>query len=235
MMKRSIIGLAIAAALLSGCEEPVTSQEQQEYVEKEAASKVRAELALDEKELKMALQQLQQADPTVIDLYYSANDAGEKQLHIVRKEDPAATSSPPPAAAPVAVTNTTATPAEQNQHQASASSSVTDMVWPVVGGMAAGALVANMISKGGVNNYASSHPPASSSHYEEEDRRKHRNVGGASYSSALMSRSRANITSAPNFRSNLRQSVSSSRAISARSGAIFSGSSARAGGYSAGS
>lgn len=229
MMKKSIIGLAIAAALLSGCDDSPTPDEQQAYVEQEAGSKVRAQLAEDEKELKSALAELQKADPSVLDLYYTISSTGEKQLHIVRKEDSA---SSPTTAPTVAASGSTPV----SQPQAQSQSNVSDMIFPLVGGLAAGALITSMInSGGGVRGYAAQHPPASSSMYQEEERRKQRNVGTAGYSTALMSRSRASVSSSPNFSSNMRQSVSSSRAISSRSGAIFSGSSARAGGYSAGS
>jgi hypothetical protein len=52
----------------------------------------------------------------------------------------------------------------------------TSMVWPLLGGMAAGALVTKMISNGGVSNYASHYPPAHyQSYYSREDERAERN------------------------------------------------------------
>lgn len=103
---------------------------------------------------------------------------------------------------------------------------VSSSVWPLLGGMAAGALIANMVSAGGPNQYAHQHPPASSSHYSREDERRRRNVVTSGYAGAILNQQRTRVTS-PSYKP--------SPQISTRSSGVFnSSSSARAGGYSAG-
>jgi hypothetical protein len=117
-------------------------------------------------------------------------------------------------------------------HQsAEGTSGFSEMVWPMVGGMAVGAIAANMMSSGGgLKGYAASHPPRSYASYDEEERKRRRNVGSSGYTGMLMSSSRGNIYRSPNFQSSMRESV-----ITTRSTGGFRGvTSARGGGYSFG-
>ena len=154
-MKRSILFAAISSALLTGCDNSHDPQ-----VPKSAAADFSTELrqtnadvvpgagAQDQDaELKESLAQLQATDPTVKDMYYGAGDNGERVVHVVREE--------------------------QNSEGVS---SVTSSVWPLLGGMAVGALVANMVSSGGVSKFASTNPPyRANSYFSRDDERGNRN------------------------------------------------------------
>lgn len=154
-MKRSILFAAISSALLTGCD---NSNEPQPP--KAAAADFSTELrqtnaevvpgagAQDQDvELKESLAELQATDPTVKDMYYGAGENGERVVHVVREE--------------------------QNSEGVS---SVTSSVWPLLGGMAVGALVANMVSSGGVSKFASTNPPyRANSYFSRDDERGNRN------------------------------------------------------------
>lgn len=212
-MKKSLLALAVAGAsiFLAGCEPSEPTQEEiNSYVDGEAQKQVRAKISAEESELKEALRQMQAVDPTIKDIYYGVDDKGNRVLHVVHE-------------------NQTAGAAGGGQ-QAVASSGVSDMVWPLVGGMAAGALAASMINSGSLSNFASHNPPASSRMYAEEERRRERNVASSGYVGSMMNSARSSVRSSPNFNSSMRSTV-----IGSRSSGVFSGSSARAGGYSSGS
>lgn len=153
-MKRSILFAAISSALLTGCDNSHDPQ-----LPKSSAADFSTELrqtnaevvpgagAQDQTELKESLAQLQATDPTVKDMYYGAGENGERVVHVVREE--------------------------QNSEGAS---SVTSSVWPLLGGMAVGALVANMVSSGGVSKFASTNPPyRANSYFSRDDERSNRN------------------------------------------------------------
>jgi hypothetical protein len=200
-MKLSYLAVAVAAAIsLAGCDDSPSPEEEQAYVDQQAQAAVRTQLATDEKDLKTAVSQMKQADPTVTDAYYGVDSNGQKELHVVHQT-------------------------------ADSSSGFSEMVWPVVGGMAVGAIAANMLSSGGgLSGYAASHPPRSYASYDDEERKRRRNVGSSGYTSMLMNTSRGNIYRSPNFQSSMRESV-----ISTRSAGSFRGvTSARGGSYSFG-
>lgn len=152
-MKRSILFAAISSALLTGCD---NSHEPQSH--KTSAADFSTELRQtntdvvpgaqgQDTELKDSLAQLQATDPSVKDMYYGTGENGERVVHVVREE--------------------------QNSEGAS---SVTSSVWPLLGGMAVGALVANMVSSGGVSKFSSTNPPyRANSFYSRDDERSNRN------------------------------------------------------------
>jgi hypothetical protein len=153
-MKRSILFAAISSALLTGCDNSHDPQPP-----KSSAADFSTELrqtnaevvpgagAQDQTELKESLAQLQATDPTVKDMYYGVGENGERVVNVVREE--------------------------QNSEGAS---SVTSSVWPLLGGMAVGALVANMVSSGGVSKFASTNPPyRANSYFSRDDERGSRN------------------------------------------------------------
>jgi hypothetical protein len=86
-MKNSHIAVAIAlSSLLVGCDEgPPSPEEEKAYVEEQAAAQVRQTLASDQQDLKDTIAELQKKDPSVKDAYYSINEKGEKELHVVRE------------------------------------------------------------------------------------------------------------------------------------------------------
>ena len=206
MLTKSALALSVIAASLSltGCDnssdEPSTD-DVHDYVEQQAKSQTMESISKDEIELKKSLEELHKTDPSVKDLYYSANEKGEKQLHVV-----------------------------QDSPNKESASSVSETVWPILGGVAAGALVSHMISSGGASNCARSTPPAGQYYYSQEDQRKKKNEYTSGYVNTVMSSNRSNLYSNPRLSNNVR-SVVSSRST----GAFSSSSSARSGGYGMGS
>jgi hypothetical protein len=222
-MNRSLLAAAIAAAsiFIAGCEEQEpTPEEKAAYINSEAEKQVRAQVSADETELKTALVQMQSVDPSIKDIYYGLDDKGNRVLHVVHQNDK-----------PSASTSTAAPSSSTPGQTVAATSDVSDMVWPMVGGMAAGALAVSMMKSGSFSSFASNNPPASSRVYREEERRKERNVATSGYVNTMMGGARSSVTRNPNFGSSMRSSVIGSRS----SGIFSSSSSARAGGYSAGS
>lgn len=149
-MNRSILFAAISSALLTGCDNPHDPQPPKstavdfstELLQKNAEI-VPGPGAQDQTELKESLAQLQATDPTVKDMYYGVGENGERVVNVVREE--------------------------QNSEGAS---SITSSVWPLLGGMAVGALVANMVSSGGVSKFASTNPPyRANSYFSRDDER----------------------------------------------------------------
>ncbi|MNY32223.1 hypothetical protein D3C86_1664250 [compost metagenome] len=152
---------------------------------------MRQTLASDEEDRKKTLAELQSKDPSVKDVYYSYNEKGEKQIHVVKE---------------------------------TASGQNSDSVWPLVGGMATGFLLAQaMNNMGGMNNYSQRYKPSSSSSYAEEERRRRMNSVSSANTTMMMNRARTSVRSSPSFRSSM-----SSKVISSRSTGVMSGSSARA-------
>lgn len=165
MSVRSIAAVAVLAvgvAALSGCEEEVSGKDMEAYVEDKAKTDTMAQVAKEDTELKEQVAKLKATDPSVKDAYYSVDENGEKQLHVIteNKEDP---------------------------------SKVSDNVWPLVAGLAGGALIGSMMANGGVNNYARTAPPRSSGYYSREDEKKRRNTYTTSYVGSIMNTNRSNV------------------------------------------
>ncbi|WP_061289939.1 hypothetical protein [Azotobacter vinelandii] len=102
-------------------------------------------------------------------------------------------------------------------------------VWPLVGGMAAGALIGHMISAGGVGNYARHNPPAQvNSFYSREDERRRRNTVTAGYAGYVGQSQKKPSAGSPS-------SARPTTTLSTRSTGVFSSpSSARATSHSGG-
>lgn len=196
-MKISPLALAVAMSIsLAGCDDSPSPEEEQAYVDQQAQAAVRTQLATDEKDLKTALAQMKQADPTITDAYYGMDGHGQKEVHVVHQN-------------------------------AQGSSGFSEMVWPVVGGMAVGALAANIMHSGSLSHYAASSPPRSYADYDDEERKRRRNVGTSGYASSLMSSSRNTVYNAPAFNTNMQKAV-----ITTRDTGSFRGvASARGGSY----
>ncbi|MCO6704761.1 hypothetical protein [Streptomyces sp. CHB9.2] len=189
--KLTLLALAASAAL-TGCEPAQPSaDEERAYVEDEAQKQVRQTLASDEEDRKKTLAELQSKDPSVKDVYFSYNEKGEKQVHIVKE-----------------------TADGQNS----------DTVWPLLGGMAAGYMLASaMNSMGGMNAYSQRYQPVGRSTYAEDERRRRMNSVSSANTTMMMNSARNSVRSSPNF-----QSKMSSTVMSSRSTGVMSGSSARA-------
>lgn len=193
MDKTKLSLLAIAAtAALAGCEPAQPSaDEERAYVEDEAQKQVRQTLASDEDDRKKTLAELQSKDPSVKDVYFTYNEKGEKQVHIVKE-----------------------TADGQNS----------DTIWPLLGGMAAGYMLASaMNSMGGMNNYSQRYQPIGRSTYAEDERRRRMNSASSANTTMMMNSARSSVRSSPNF-----QSKMSSTVMSSRTSGVLSGSSARA-------
>jgi hypothetical protein len=193
-MDKTKLALAMVAStvLLAGCEpDQPSAAEADAYVDDEAQKQVRQTLASDEEDRKKTLAELQSKDPSVKDVYYTYNEKGEKEIHVVKE---------------------------------TASGQNSDSVWPLVGGMATGFLLAQaMNSMGGMNNYSQRYRPSSSSSYAEEERRRRVNSASSANTTMMMNQARTSVRSSPSFRSSMTSSV-----ISSRSTGVMSGSSARA-------
>lgn len=201
MKMKNTLGLAVALSLstvfLAGCE-PQEDPEATAADEADIDSAARTKIASEEAELKEELTKAQEKDPSIKDMYYSADDDGQKVLHIVRE-----------------------LPAQQGQPPQSHDSAV-----PMMQGMVLGMLMSNMMN-GSYGNYARQYGGSgnySSRSYNTSDARRQRNMASGSYSSAVRS------STAKSYVSSRPTSAFSTRS----SGALSGGSSARAGGYSAG-
>ena len=196
MKLKNTLGLAMAAIIaagLAGCEaEP--NPEDTAADEADIDSQARQKLNEEEAELKEELKKAQEKDPTIKDMYYSVDDAGNKQLNIVREtKDPKT--------------------GESTAHSD---------VMPLVTGMALGMLMGNMMNSGG--GYNPGYRPSHTNTYSTSDERRRKNMATSSYVSSVRSTTaRSYVSSRPSSAYSMRSS-----------GALSGGSSARAGGYSAG-
>lgn len=211
-MKTKLATTIAASIILLGCDQgpqyintgsgSLTDEDLNSYVDQEAKGQLTSTLAKEEVELKEVLATLQKEDPTVVDAYYG-DENGTKTLHVVREDD-----------------------------QAVAGGGVSDTVWPLVGGMATGMLLANaMNSVGGMSNYSKSYKPYNSYSYSNDERRKRRNIVTSGYVSSLSGNIRNSIRSNPNFKTNAAKSFAGSRISSKSSGVFKSSSSARSSSY----
>ncbi|MNU72262.1 hypothetical protein D3C71_617170 [compost metagenome] len=192
-MDKTKIALAlVAAAALTGCEPAQPSaDEERAYVDDEAAKQVRQTLASDEEDRKKTLAELQAKDPSIKDVYFSYNEKGEKQIHIVKE---------------------------------TASGQNSDSIWPLVGGMATGYLLAQaMNGMGGMNNYSQRYKPSGYSSYAEDERRRRMNSVSSANTTMMMNQARTSVRSSPNYTSSMSKTV-----MSSRSSGVMAGSSARA-------
>lgn len=206
-MKKAIVAMAATTAFLAltGCDQEPTDAEVQAAIDEEAKAQTMSDVAAEDVELKQKLIELQKIDPSVKDAYYSYDANGVKQLHVV-KEDP-------------------------TKKDESGASGMSESVWPLVAGLAGGALLANMISSGGSNNYANRYPPASyQSGFTREEEKKRRNTYTSSYVGTAMANNRSSIASSPSRMSSVRTNLSTRTY-----GALAGGSSARASSHSSSS
>lgn len=196
--------IATSMLSLTGCEQEVSGKDMDAYVEDTAKSETMAQVAKEDIDLKDNLTKLQEKDPSVKDAYYSVDDKGQKQLHVVRED-------------------------------AEKPDSVQNSVWPIVGAMAGGAILGNMLASGGANNYVRQNPPAASGYYAREDEKKNRNTYSGGYVGSVMNTNRNNIYSAtPPGSSALRAATLSTRSTGIWGGSS-GGSSARAASHSSSS
>lgn len=211
MSKKAIVLAAMAAVTLTGCDanDAPSQEEEQAYVDEQAGSATRQQLADDEKDLAETLKELQSKDPSIKEVYYSYNEKGEKVLHVVREEA-----------------------------NGKSSESVWPMLAGVGAGALGGYLLAKAMNQsGGMQQYSQTHRPYSTQQFnDDEERRKNRNYAGSSYNSALLNQNRSAVRAAPNFRQNANARVSQWRAsptsappaarsaIQSRASGIMSGS-----------
>ncbi|MNE07811.1 hypothetical protein D3C80_1004450 [compost metagenome] len=216
-MSKKVVVLASALALLAGCDggDAAYPDEEQAYVDEQAGAQTRQQLAEDEKDRQAALKELQAQDPSVKDVYFTMDENGKKQMHVVREEA-----------------------------NGQSSDSVWPMVASAGAGALGGYLLAKaMTSSGGVSQYQQQHQPLQTTQCDNRDeRRKCKNGSSAGYMAAMMNQNRAAVRAQPNYRQNMNNRVSQWRAApssapatvqsatQSRAKAVFanSGSSARA-------
>lgn len=189
--------LSLAVAMAMGLFLTGCNEAAQTFTPEQVNSATRTQLNKDDAELKQALADAQAKDPTIKDMYYSINDKGEKELNIVREvKDPK-----------------------------TGESSAMSSVWPLLGGMAAGMLISNMMQGGAMRGgYAPSHSYTRS--YADERRRKNSAMSG--YSGYVRN------NTVRSFSSKSYGSGYSSSSSTRSAGAFSGSSSARSSGYSAG-
>jgi hypothetical protein len=163
-MKRTVLVLttaSMASVLLSACDnstpppKPVAEISTSMESTPAVQSQEATQLRAENDDLRNELAKLQAVDPNVKDAYYGVDENGERVLHVVSEETNGASAS-----------------------------SISSTIWPLLGGMAAGAVIAKMASSGGVSNYASHYPPArAQSFYSRDDERAERNRAYDSYRS----------------------------------------------------
>jgi len=159
-MKRSLLFLATTSALLTACDNsshhaPKPPAEISTTMESFGEEKSRplqvveqapVASADEQAQLRQELARLQAADPSVKDVYYGVGEDGERVLNVVRE-----------------------------QTNSDGSTSISSTVWPLLGGLAAGALITKMIGSGGVSNFASHTPPARTQSGYSRDYDRNRN------------------------------------------------------------
>ena len=171
---------AAALAVIAGCDDKPYADEEQAYVDEQAGAATRKQMGDEETDRMQALKELQAQDPTVKDVYYSVDENGNKQMHVVRE-----------------------TADGKN------SDSVWPMVASAGAGALGGYLLAKAITgAGGVNNYSQQHRPLTTQQYDEDERKKRRGSAGAGYNAWMMNQNRSAVRSAPNFQSNMNSRVS---------------------------
>lgn len=169
----------------------------------EVDSATRTKLNQDDAELKQALKDAQAKDPTVKDMYYSINDKGEKELNIVREvKDPK-----------------------------TGESSAMSQVWPLLGGMAAGMLISQMMQGGGMRG---GYAPSGSYNRSYDDERRRKNTAMSGYAGYTRNNAVRSFTNRSTTSKSKSFFSSSSSSASRSSGAFSSSSSARSSGYSSG-
>lgn len=196
MKLKNTLGLAMAAIIatgLVGCEaepNPADTAADEADIDSQARQKLNAE----ETELKEELKKAQAKDPTIKDMYYSVDDAGNKQLNIVREtKDPKT--------------------GESTAHSD---------VMPLITGMALGMMMGNMMNAGG--GYNSGYGPRHSSSYSMSDERRRKNMATSSYvSSVRSSTARSYVSSRPSSAYSSRSSGALSSSSSARSSGYSGG------------
>jgi len=174
-----VAGVA-ALAVLAGCDDKPYADEEQAYVDEQAGAITRKQMGDDEQDRMAALKELQAQDPTVKDVYFSVDENGQKQMHVVREEA-----------------------------NGKNSDSVWPMVASAGAGALGGYLLAKAITgSGGVQQYGQQHRPLSTQQYDEDERKRRRGAAGAGYNSWMMNQNRSAVRSSPNFRSNMNTRVS---------------------------
>lgn len=208
-MKASKLALAVAlatsAVMMAGCEAEADPDIAASQTEKAAVDQAaRQQIAQDERELKEELAKAQAKDPAVKDMYYKYDEAGQKEVVIVRE----------------VVDKTTG------------QSSMMESAFPMMAGMMLGQMMASsmmmsamaMAQMGNYNSGYGRHQSYSSQQY-----RQRKNMATSNYASATRGNAQKSYNTAkPQAR------ASSSSLSSRSSGAFSSSSSARSSGYSAG-
>lgn len=264
-IKHLFVKSAITVALftLYGCDDSnyetydeTSSQEaQKEFIADTVKQQTLSEIQNDSKELKDALKQMQERDPSIVNLYYGVNDKGEKELHIVKDDSPEksrladdndigefdiaeAVNKLPVNAHSNGDNQNLAYSGNKNTDttlpQAQSNSTYTDYVFPMAGGLVLGMLL-NKFMSGGMVGLNNTYHPTSYSNLNNEERRKRKNVATSSYIYSSAWRNNASVrNNIQSGKMKMPESYKGKSLTTRQSGFFKSNSSARSSGYSKG-
>lgn len=187
----------------------ITSQEakriEDKYIKQLSIEQLKEQVNKDNIELANMLTELQTKDPSIDSLYYSVNEYGKKTLHVVKNDD-YKTGDPTSA-----FSNTELPKSEdmnsmlngqavvpnvektETEAKPASGGNFSDYAFPLVGGMAAGYFL-NQIMTNGLNNTVANNPSRITKNITEEDKRKRKNAGFYGYSYAFLNNSKSNIS-----------------------------------------
>ena len=218
MLKKStLLSLAIAGAWLSPVPQVAVAQDS------EAAKHVLDQLNAERETTRILLEKLKSTDPSVIDVYFALDDAGQRTMVVSKVADNGLIET---WEAPADVINTTIAEAEekakQDNPEASSGFDWTSAIAPMLGGMLAGYLLSNAFSGAG-----------KSAQMTRDAHERERRMQSSAYSANTATRAqqlRQNPTT-----NTLNRSASPARpAVGQSQGGTFNSSGARSSGYSLG-
>lgn len=223
------------------------------YIKQVSMENLKDQINKDNVELADMLKKMQATDPSIDSLYYSVDENGVKTLHVVQndlyrsgdqpsqfeKPDDLSASDYRKLASGEAIMPNVATNEAQtayNEAKPASGGSFSDYSFPLVGGLAAGYFLNQIMSSGLQKTaYNSSYPATNvTKNITEEDKRKRRNAGFYAYSTSHFNNTQKSVSNgiktgkikSPTSNLTMRsQGQFSSKSTSARSGSYSRGGS----------
>lgn len=187
--------VALIASSLIGCVPVDENAELDQYVRAEAAKLATERQELDKKELQIALAEAKAKDPKVVDVYYTVDSNGERQMNIVRESD---------------------------QPTSDGSSGMETFTYAMMG-MGAAMMMSNMMASTSLMNSNSYRSGATSVYHgtrkDSDERKRSGSAGYVAASNARITNSVYSKASSGAFRGSNGSSVSSSKGAFSSSGA----------------
>lgn len=253
LLVKGVIALAVVGGL-TACDDNDEVKQQEDTIKNDAVNRTVTSFNQENKELADMLKQMKERDPSISSLYYSFDDNGQKQLHIVRDDNVANGSTVSNVDFNEADKQINADDLDQlysrldqetqqaqvnsvapvsggtTTHRAESDHSYSDYVFPMVAGLTTGMLLSNFMN-GGMKNMVNTYHPQSYHNLDNEERKKRHNAGASSYLYRSLNNNRS-IS-----RTNYSNGTLKSPTLSTRSNGFLSskGTSARSSGYSGGS